>query len=106
MEGIPEAEKSAPTAWSSRLKKMDKNSLEYRTYQLTNLEDDPDELGSIFFKRYTQNILPTLVYIRSQPTVEALEESRRNTSYQDIISKKNAGLFDVFGEVTRKIGIN
>ena len=105
-EGATDLEKVNATLWSTRLKKLEKSSLEYRTYQLTNLEDDPDELASIFYKRYTQNVFPTLTYIRSQSVTTALDESLKNSAYQDILSKKNSPLFEVFGEVIKKIGIN
>lgn len=106
LDNVTDVDMAVTSFWSVRLKKLDKASLEYRTYQMSNIEYDADILAGIFSKRYQQIIFPTITYIQSQAVIDAFDEARKNTTYQDILSKKNSPLFDVFSEVSRKIGIN
>lgn len=91
--------------WVPRLKKLDKASLEFRAYQLMRIENDPEILASNFAKRYQQFVFPTITYIQSQVVKDAFDEARKNTTYQDILSKKNSPLFEVFSETPKKIGL-
>lgn len=104
IDGVDQ-EKATMEFWLPRLKKLDKASLEFRTYQLMRIENDPEILASNFSKRYQQFVFPTLTYIQSPIVKDAFEEARKNTTYQDILSKKNSPLFEVFSETPKKIGL-
>ncbi|MCP4049339.1 MAG: hypothetical protein GY730_01345 [bacterium] len=90
---------------SKRLKALDKRSLELRTYQLMNFENDIEKLAGIIALRRCGRAYDLIDYYSSEYVQGIINRSKKYHTLNDILSSKNNSLFNVFDKMINVIGI-
>ncbi len=91
--------------FQDRFSPLSKEGGMYKTYSLSNGEDDPAKLSRLLAKRTINQVYATLALYRSSNTKVILEAAKQHYTLDKMLSESNQPTFKLMGDLVQTIGV-
>lgn len=91
--------------FQDRLGPLSKESGIFKTYALSNGEDDPAKLTRLLAKRTIHQVYATLSLYRSPSSKVILESAKQHYTLDKLLSESNQPTFKLMGDLVQTIGV-